>query len=105
MKRVYSIENGKKGGRPSFENNNNQRKVFEMPELNIIFLTENQYETLIERYGYKLISNALRILQSWLKSSPIGGKHRGKNNYAQFRSDGWLIYEAKQMLNKSKQQI
>ena len=71
MSGYSSIENGKKGGRPKYDG------------------------SLIEKYGYELLRKALLILEEWLKSSPEGEKYRGKNNYAHFRSDGWVINSAK----------
>ena len=92
MTKISSIENGKKGGRP---NKNSYVSSFTIPGINTVILTEHQYNTLIERYGCKLINIAIQILERWLKSSPVGCKYRGKNNYAHFRSDGWLINTAK----------
>ena len=91
MKRI-SKRNGKKGGRPNCDKYNS---AFEIPEINFVILTEFQYNALLERYGSALIKNALLILDEWLCSSPVGCKYKGKNNYASFRSDGWLINLAK----------
>ena len=85
-------KNGEKGGRPK---SNTYSSGFIIPGFNTIILTENQYCTLIERYGTDIIKAALKILAEWLSTSPCGYKYKGKNNYAQFRSDGWLINEAK----------
>ena len=50
----------------------------------------------LERYGYDLLRRALLILDSWLKSgSRPAAKYVGKNNYAHFRSDGWVVNEAR----------
>jgi hypothetical protein len=97
MKRIYSIENGKKGGRPATEKCINK---FIIPSINTVILTEYQYNTLIEKYGILLIEKALRILDDWLSTSPIGIKHKGKNHYALFRSDGWLLNIAKLCLKQ-----
>ena len=86
------ILNGKKGGRPKADFS----LRVEIPEINFVILTPKQYNSLIEKYGYKLIDKALKILENWLIVSPEGGKYRGKNNYAHFRSDGWLINMAKE---------
>ena len=91
MRKRSSKLNGRKGGRPKGNNKN----PFELPEFSFVILTENEYKTLLEKYGYKLINKALCILENWLESSPEGWKYRGKNNYAHFRSDGWLINLAK----------
>ena len=95
MKRYCSIVNGVKGGRPIFKPNNS----FNIPDIKIVLLTENQYNALIEKYGNKVLSTALNILEEWLIKSPLGKKFQGKNNYGYFRSDGWLINEAKRICN------
>ncbi len=94
MSRYISVKNGKKGGRPKSDNS---LKV-EIPEFRLIILTPNQYGTLLEKYGYELLYRALSILENWLKSSPDANKYRGKNNYAHFRSDGWVLNAAKSKL-------
>ena len=85
-------KNGKKGGRPK---GNTYKSVFTLPEADTVILTETQYKKLVKRYGKELIQYALRILEEWLNNSPKGYKHRGHNNYAHFRSDGWIINEAR----------
>lgn len=96
MKRQYSIENGKKGGRPGV---NSYVSTFIIPEFNTVILTEQQYNNLTERYGVTLFNKALEILEDWLSTSPIGSKYKGKNNYAHFRADGWIINTAKHANN------
>lgn len=86
-----SIENGKKGGRPKYDH----KIKIQLPEINLVILTPNQYDSLIEKYGYELLSKALSILENWLQTSPQAEKYRGKNNYAHFRADGWVINSAK----------
>lgn len=86
-----SVENGKKGGRPIY---NNQTKI-SLPGVELVILTPKQYGSLLEKYGYELLNKAVNILEDWLKSSPASEKYRGKNNYAHFRSDGWVINTAK----------
>ena len=86
-----SAENGKKGGRPKY---NNKIRI-DIPNVNLVILTPEQYGSLIEKYGYELLHKAVLILESWLKTSPQGEKYRGRNNYAHFRADGWLINCAK----------
>lgn len=95
-KSITSKENGKKGGRPKYTID----LKFEIPEISFVFLTEEQYGSLVEKYGCEILNNALGILENWLKSSPSAEKYRGKNNYAHFRSDGWVINSAKANLNK-----
>ena len=93
MSGYASVLNGKKGGRPVYDKN---VKV-EIPSVNFVILTPKQYETLLEKYGYKILTKALKIFEKWLKTSPSGIKYKGKNNYAHFRSDGWVINLAKNM--------
>ena len=92
MKRFYRIRNGKKGGRPESDK---YITTFVIPDFDTIILTEKQYNNLLERYGNALLKKALIILNNWLKTKPAGVKYKGKNNYALFRSDGWLINTAR----------
>ena len=95
-KKIVSQNNGKKGGRPKQDS----KIRIELPEIELVILTPNQYSSLIEKYGYELIRKALEILDSWLKRrSKDSKKYRGKNNYAHFRSDGWVINTAFMALN------
>ena len=91
MSGYSSIINGKKGGRPKCDNS----VRIELPSVEFVILTPKQYGSLVEKYGYELLYKALLILENWLKTSPKGEKYRGKNNYAHFRSDGWLIKKKK----------
>ena len=85
-----------KSGRPIGDNMN----IYYIKGINLVILTETEYNTLIKKYGTKIINKALMILDDWLKKSPIGKKYQGKNNYAHFRSDGWLINEAMRSIDK-----
>lgn len=91
-KRLSCINNGKKGGRPKQDS----KIRIELPDIELVILTPNQYSSLLEKYGYELLRKAIIILENWLKS---GGKpaekYVGKNNYAHFRTDGWVINSAK----------
>lgn len=87
-----SAKNGKKGGRPSL---NDGITAVTISGINTVILTENQYYTLIKRFGKPIFEKALHILEEWLNTSYLGNKYKGKNNYAHFRSDGWVINEAK----------
>ncbi len=90
---LASILNGQKGGRPKADLS---IKVT-LPEIELVVLTPEQHSALVQKYGDDLITKALRILDSWLKSgSREAEKYIGKNNYAHFRSDGWVINSAKQ---------
>ena len=91
-KYISCVNNGKKGGRP---NVNKYISTFVIPEINTVILTEQQYDALLERYGSSLFHKALEILDEWLQTSPLGEKYKGKNNYAHFRNDGWVINTAR----------
>ena len=97
-KRKISKENGKKGGRPKQDSSIR----IELPDIDLVILTPTQYGSLLEKYGYDLLRKALLILDDWLKA---GGKYSqkyiGKNNYAHFRSDGWVVNEARYAITKS----
>lgn len=85
--------NGKQGGRPKQDS----KVRIELPDIELVILTPTQYGSLIEKYGYEVLNKALTILEKWLKST-TGEKHNGKNHYAHFRSDGWVVNEAKAKL-------
>ena len=89
--------NGQKGGRPKQDS----RIRIELPDVDLVILTPTQYGSLLEKYGYELLIKSLKIFDEWLKSgSKYASKYVGKNNYAHFRSDGWVINEARR-INKS----
>ena len=87
-----SIHNGKKGGRPK---NNSYLTGIHIPGINAVILTEHQYNTLSERFGIPIFEQALKILDEWLTTDYSASKYKGKNNYSLFRSDGWVINEAR----------
>ena len=96
MDKKYSSRlNGKKGGRPRQDS----KIRIELPDINLVILTPGQYNSLLEKYGYELIRKALIILDGWL-NTPSGNKYAGKNNYAHFRSDGWVVNRAKSLLKQ-----
>ena len=91
-RKIISKQNGKKGGRPKQDS----KIRIELPDIDLVILTPTQYGSLVEKYGYELLRKAVLIFDSWLKSgSKISNKYVGKNNYAHFRSDGWVVNEAK----------
>ena len=92
MKSNNFRKNGKKGGRPK---GSSYKTVFIIPEYSSVILTKQQYSKLLERFGAEVLKIALSIFENWLNNSPVGYKYKGKNNYAHFRADGWLINEAK----------
>ena len=81
-----------RGGRPK---GNSYLSDFIVPDFETILLTKKQYNILLNKYGNNLLKNALSIFEHWLLTSSIGSKYKGKNNYAHFRKDGWVINEAK----------
>ena len=90
-KKIVSKLNGKKGGRPKQDS----KIRIELPDIDFVILTPEQYNSLVEKYGYELIKKALFILDKWLKTGgKASEKYVGKNNYAHFRSDGWVINTA-----------
>lgn len=89
--------NSKKGGRPKQDSS----IKIELPGVELVILTENQYNILEKKYGFDILSKAIKILDDWMKSgSPYSLKYRGKNNYAHFRSDGWVVNTAKRLAIK-----
>ena len=91
-KNLFHKENGEKGGRPKQDSN----IYIKIPGIALVILTPIQYDKLICKYGERIVHKALMILDNWLCSgSPDAEKYIGKNNYAHFRSDGWVINEAK----------
>lgn len=83
--------NGRKGGRPKQDS-----KIYiQIPNIKLVSITPEQYEILLKKYGENVLKKAFLILDNWLCSgSPHAEKFIGKNNYAHFRSDGWVIHEA-----------
>ena len=97
---IISKINGKKGGRPKQDS----RIRIELPEIELVILTPSQYNSLLEKYGYELLKKALTIFDKWLKTGGRASKkYVGKNNYAHFRSDGWVINTAFMALNPRKE--
>lgn len=91
-RKIASQLNGQKGGRPKQDSTIR----IELPEVDLVILTPTQYGSLLEKYGYELLKKAVFILDNWLKSGgKAAEKYVGKNNYAHFRSDGWVVNEAK----------
>ena len=93
MSGYISAMNGKKGGRPKPDTEDCYRAC----ECKNVTLSYKQYLTLLTRYGENLLTLSIKILENWLQNNPAGYKYRGKNNYAFFRADGWLINTAKRI--------
>ena len=91
-KKIICKENGQKGGRPKQDS----KIRIALPDIDLVILTPAQYGSLLEKYGYELLRTALLILDNWLKyGGKTAEKYVGKNNYAHFRSDGWVVNEAR----------
>ena len=98
-KNVVSANNGRKGGRPKQDS----KIRIELPDIDLVILTPTQYNSLLEKYGYSLLQKSLLLLDEWLKTgSKYSQKYIGKNNYAHFRSDGWVINMARENILKTK---
>ena len=92
-----SRNNGKKGGRPKQDS----KIRIDLPEVDLVILTPEQYNSLLKKYGNKVLKKSLSILDDWLKTgSKYSQKYIGKNNYAHFRSDGWVVMEAYRKINQ-----
>ncbi len=92
-KKFHCKNNGQKGGRPKQDSNS----YITLPDISLVMLTDEQYDTLLNKYGACILTTALKIFDNWLLHGGIANKHIGKNNYAHFRSDGWVINEAKRV--------
>ncbi len=91
-RKLICKRNGQKGGRPKQDS----EIRINLPDVELVILTPTQYGSLLERYGYELLRKSLIILDNWLKSGGKSAeKYVGKNNYAHFRTDGWVVNEAK----------
>ena len=91
-RKLMSKLNGQKGGRPKQDSTIR----IELPDIELVILTPTQYGSLLEKYGYNLLRRALFILDEWLlRGGKASQKYVGKNHYAHFRSDGWVVNEAK----------
>ena len=97
-KNSYFKFNGRKGGRPKQDSSIH----ITLPDINLVMLTSEQYNLLLEKYGVSILKQALKILDNWLIHGGISSeKYVGRNNYAHFRSDGWVLNEAKRLAAKS----
>ena len=60
-----SINNGKKGGRPKADS-----KIYiKIPGINLVNLTQEQYNNLVIKYGYDLLNKSICILEDWLENN------------------------------------
>lgn len=83
-----------------------QSEVTERKEIDgieYVNLTEEHYEKLIDKYGDELTLKAISLLDTWLsKKGKSAKQYIGKNHYAHFRSDSWVIQNAKESLGMNK---
>ena len=94
-KELISKYNGKRGGRPKQDS---EIRIV-LPNIDLVILTPTQYCSLLQKHGYNIIERALLILDKWLLTGgKASEKYIGKNNYAHFRSDGWVINEARSQI-------
>jgi len=98
--KITSKKNGKFGGRPRVSS----LEKIELSNAENVILTQIQYDKLLDKYGTELFEKALLVLDKWLtEGSDKAKKYIGKNHYAHFRSDGWLINNARYLMTKSHQ--
>lgn len=89
--------NGCKGGRPKDEDS--PRKIFE--DYETVILTESQWEKIVAKRGEELALAMVKILDNWLSLNGTTAKqYVGKNNYGHFKGDGWVLNEAKKLVEQ-----
>lgn len=80
--------------------NNAPRKIIE--GVSFVNLTEEQYDKLIDKYGEIFAKKAINVLDGWLsKGSKTAKQYIGKNHYAHFRSDSWVIQKTREEQNNN----
>lgn len=80
-------------------NDDSPRK--EIPDIDFVNITELQYSKLCDKYGKDIIDKGITILDTWLgKRGKTAKECIGKNHYYFFRSDSWVINEARGSINK-----
>ena len=90
-------KNGCKGGRPKDEDS--PRKIFE--DYETVILTESQWEKIVAKRGEELALAMVKILDNWLSLNGTTAKqYVGKNNYGHFKGDGWVLNEAKKLVEQ-----
>lgn len=91
-------KNGCMGGRP--KDDDSPRK--ELPDIKLTNLTEAQYTKLCDKYGEQLTNKAIQVFEDWLSlKGKTAKQYIGKNHYAHFKADHWVIKEAEKALEKS----
>lgn len=89
-KRKQQIAINSKSSNKIKENKTKQNKIKEKNniygELNNVLLTQEQYNTLSEKYDN--LNDAIEVLDTWLGTS--GSKHKNKNHFAYFKSNSWV---------------
>lgn len=89
-KRKQQIATNSKSSNKIKENKTKQNKIKEnnniYGELGNVLLTQDQYNTLSEKYDN--LNDAIEVLDTWLGTS--GSKHKNKNHLAYFKSNSWV---------------
>lgn len=93
-----AIKKKKAGGRAKISKYEN----IKIKDAEFVNLTKQQYEKLLDRYGYTFTSKALQLLNNLLKQNTKKSEsYKNRNNYWLFRSDSWLIRETKLALENN----
>jgi hypothetical protein len=94
-------KNGCKGGRPKDNSATENRKELG-EDLELVNITEGEYEKLLTKYGDTLLDAALRELGGWLARPTANAENaRGKSHYAYFRNDSWVMRNARERVKES----
>lgn len=79
-----------------------EKAVFmQLEDVKCVHLVEEDYTKLCDKYGRNVIDTGIKILDGWLSLGGAKAKsYLGKNynHIGHFRSDGWVINEAKRKL-------
>ena len=100
---ILSIHNKKKQKHRGGRKKTPITESIYIKEGRLVNLTQKQHETLIKKYGYIFIKNAISIFNCWLEQNTnISKRYLNKNNYANFRSDAWVINQTEKLLSADK---
>lgn len=73
--------------------------------IDCVHLTEEDYNKLCDKHGSTLINTGIKILDNWLsKGGKSAQSYLGKeyNHKGHFRSDSWVLNEAKKLISQPK---